>query len=261
MRAGIVFFILLILGPAGIALGNPETAPHFISYGGEALASSGQFLYSEHHVLKYRDGRLLARTVLYSCKDGSPFARKIASYGEPLAPDFLLEDSSTGMREGVRSSGGSRTVFFRAGRELPEKEAALEVPAGLVIDSGFDEFIRAHWELLMTGRAISMQFLVPSRLSGLGFQIQRLRGGQDGAATEVFRLRISGALGWVFPGIDVSYSSSEHLLVRYEGLSDLRSQSGDNLRTKIVFRPEDRRAADAQAFVSASQAALAPCKG
>ena len=76
-----------------------------------------------------------------------------------------------------------------------------------------------------------LQFLVPSRLETLSFEVQHVRSGnQEGMPTEVFRLKLQGILGWVAPRIDVSYSVAEHLLVRYEGLADLRDKNDENLR-------------------------------
>ena len=234
----------------------------YLSYSGTATAPHGtEILYTEHHVLHYREGRLADRVVLYTCRDGRPFARKTAVYGDPLAPDFLLEDDSTGMREGVRTQAGQRRVFFRRVRVEPDKSGPLPSVEGLVVDTGFDEFIRAHWQRLMTGQGVEMHFLVPSRLESMGFQVQRLRADTlDGIPTEVFRLKLAGVLGWVLPGIDVSYSADDPVLMRYEGLSDLRDARGNNFPVSITFHTPDRRLGTEQESLTARQAVLAACQ-
>jgi hypothetical protein len=234
----------------------------YLSYTGTATAPhSTDVLYGEHHVLHYRDGRLADRVVLYTCRDGRPFARKTAVYVDSLAPDFLLEDRSTGMREGVRTMVGQRLVFFRRVRAETEKSGPLPSVPGLVVDTGFDEFIRANWQQLMTGQGVEMYFLVPSRLESMSFQVQRLRADSlDGISTEVFRLKLAGVLGWLLPGIDVSYSADEHVLMRYEGLSDLRDAAGNNFAASITFRSTDRRLATEQEGLAARQAALVACQ-
>ena len=233
----------------------------YLSYSGTATAPhSTDILYGEHHVLHYRGGQLADRVVLYTCRDGRPFARKTAVYGDPLAPDFLLEDDSTGMREGVRTQADQRVVFFRRVRVETEKSGPLPSVPGLVVDTGFDEFIRAHWQQLMTGAGVGMHFLVPSRLESMSFQVQHVRADSlDGVPTEVFRLKLAGVLGWVLPGIDVSYSADDPVLVRYEGLSDLRDAAGNNYPASITFHSIDRRLATEQEGVGARQAVLAPC--
>jgi hypothetical protein len=217
-------------------------------------------LYAEQHVLRRESGRIRERVVLYLCADGSPFARKTARYVEATAPDFVFEDSSNGVREGVRSEGSSRTVFFRAGPRTDEKSALIPLGANSVIDAGFDEFVRQNWQSLMAGRTLAFYFLVPSRLSGMDFRLRRLDHGSEDSSVEKFRLEAAGLLKWLAPSIDVSYSVDDRELVRYEGLSGLRDPKGENLRAVITFHSVDRHGADVEAFAAALQAPLAPCR-
>jgi hypothetical protein len=233
-----------------------------MSYSGTATARrSGDFLYGEHHLLAYRAGRLAERVVLYTCRDGSAFARKTVSYVDLVAPDFLLDDTAGGMREGIRSAGGTRTVFYQGDRTGPERSKPLPTIPGLVADAGFDEFIRAHWRALTAGQTLQLHFLVPSRLAAVNFKLERLRGDSlNGVAVDVFRLKLSGLLGDVLPSIDVSYVSADHVLLRYEGLSDLRDRSGDNFQAQIDFPESERAPADAPALAAARSAPLAACR-
>jgi len=234
----------------------------YLTYSGVATSRrTNDFLYGERHVLSFRGGRLAQRVVLYTCRDGSAFARKNVSYVDPLAPDFLVEDASNGMREGIRTEAAERLVFFRENARSQEKTGPLPRAPGLVADASFDDFVQAHWAQLMGGDALEMRFLVPSRLADYGFQVQRLRSETVlGVPTEVFRLRLSGFWGWLLTGIDVYYSATDHVLVRYDGLSDLRDNAGDNFKTMIDFPPKDRHAASEDSLREALRAPLAACR-
>jgi hypothetical protein len=233
-----------------------------MSYSGTATARhSNEFLYGERHLLRYRDGQPAERVVLYTCSDGSAFARKTVSYVEPMSPDFELDDAANGMSEGVRSDGNGRTVFFREGRLANEKTGPVPQVHGLVIDAGFDEFIRANWPSLMRGKPVEMIFLVPSRVEEIKFRAQHVRSDDlDGIPVEVFRLKLAGVIGWVLPALEVSYGSQTHVLMRYEGLSDLRDPAGDNFEAVITFPPGDRKPAEESQWASARQAPLGPCR-
>jgi hypothetical protein len=151
-------------------------------------------------------------------------------------------------------------VFFRANRIEPEKSAPLPPTADLVADAGFDAFIQTHWSALMHGAPLPLRFLVPSRLQLMSFEVQHMRSDRlDGKPTEVFRMKLSGILGLVLPGIEVAYDAADHILVHYEGLSDLRDASGDNLQASIVFHGAERGPGSAQAIAAAQAATLAPC--
>jgi hypothetical protein len=260
MRFGGVIVAVCLLGCAASSFGQSQE--HYVRYSGVATSRhSDAFLYGEQHFLVYRDDHLAERTVLYVCRDGTPFARKTVTYSDPFAPDFLLEDKATGMREGIRRFDQQRQVFFRGNRIEPERSEALPPMQGLVADAGFDEFIRAHWDALMTGRPLQLHFLVPSRLAAMSFDLQRVRSDTlNGMPIEVMRLKLSGILGYVLPSIDVSYSASDHVLARYEGLSDVRDAAGNNFQALILFQPRDRSSGDAGASVAARAATLAPCK-
>jgi hypothetical protein len=261
MRRGYFPALAALLNFVLATMALAESGSEFTAYRGQAAGSKGEFLYTENHVLKYEDGHLRERVVLYQCPDGAPFARKTATYTESVAPDFVFEDSSNGVREGVRTEAGSRTVFFRAGRDAAEKTARLKLAPNGVIDAGFDEFIHENWQSLLAGRTFTLQFLIPSRLSGVDFHLRYLGSAQGESALAMFRLEVAGFLKWIAPTIEVSYSADDHGLVRYEGLSSLRDPKGENLRATITFRAADRRRTDSAAFTAAMQAAIAPCRG
>ena len=256
-------FMLSALAFSAIAAATPLEG--YVSYRSVArVRHSTKTLYGEQHVLRYRDGRIAERVVLYTCRDGSAFARKIVTYPNSLVPDFLFEDASNGMREGIREDatrGGGRTVFYRERTGVPEKSGPVPAVPGLVADAGFDEFVLGHWDTLTSGKTLEMRFLLPSRLEDYGFQVQRLRGDlMQGAPTEVFRLRLAGIWGWFLPGIDVYYRSSDHVLVRYDGISDLHDATGNNYKTTIDFPVEERKAATAKAMLDARAVPIAPCR-
>ena len=259
---------LLVLSLALPTATRAESRVEYLSYSGVARARhSTDFLYGERHVLSYRQGRIAERVVLYTCRDGAAFARKTVSYRDALVPDFLFENASDGMRQGIRETAtegakpASRSVFYRERAGDPEKSGPLPSAPDLVADAGFDEFVQAHWDALMSGRTLHMRFLLPSRLDDYAFQVQRARGElAQGSPTVVFRLRLSGLWGWFLPQIDVTYRMADHLLVRYDGISDLHDPSGNNYKTTIEFPDAGRTVATAQAMLDARQTPLAPCR-
>ena len=242
---------------AGAAWATPSDG-YFTSSGIATARHASAFLYGERHVLHYQGGRLVERGVLYTCRDGRPFARKVVQYVDSSAPDFDLEDAATGLREGIRSDPGGRTVFFRASQSDPDKSGPLPRVNGLVADAGFDEFVRGNWQRLLSDQTLQMRFLVPSRLDDYAFQVQHLRSeAYAGIPTEVFRLRLSGFWGWFLPAIDVYYGAADHVLVHYDGLSDLRNAAGDNFQAELTFKPADRQDSDERAMQELRAAPLA----
>ncbi len=281
MRAVLSGFLAIAIGcvttgAARAALANDG----YLTYAGTADARhASDFLYGERHFLRYAGGQVAERVVLYTCRNGSAFARKTVSYVDRTAPDFLIENATDGMREGIRAAAGGaavpagtaapasgagssrRTVFFRPHGSDPERAGPVPRVPGLVADAGFDEFVQMHWQDLMSGHPLEMRFLLPSRLTDYGFQVEHLRSESvRGVAAEVFRLRLAGFWGHFLPGIDVYYDAASHVLVRYDGLSDLRDPAGNNYKTQIDFPESERKAATGDALREARSAPLAPCR-
>ena len=250
---------------AGLALAPGTFAASlqdgYLSYQGTArVRHSDRFLYGERHVLHIESGRITERTVLYTCDDGRPFARKQVRYVNPTAPDFLFEDLRSGVREGVRSGAAGRQVFIRDQANAAERSGPLpDVPA-LVADAGFDEFVQQNWMRLVRDETVQMRFLVTTRLTDYAFQVQRLRHEDfHGVPTEVFRLRLSGFWGWFLPGIDVRYDTAQRTLLHYDGVSNLRDAGGDNFKVDIDFPADTRHPSSQGVMREAGEATLRAC--
>ena len=82
----------------------------------------------------------------------------------------------------------------------------------------------------------------------------------EGMPAEIFRLKLAGVLSLILAPIDVAYSASDHVLLSYRGVSDLRDSSGNNVQALISFHPIDRTESDAASMSAARQAPLGACR-
>lgn len=210
-------------------------------------AGRQRLLYTESHWTSFRDGRPQARTVLYRCADGTPFARKEIDYtASALAPAFSFRDARDGYQEGLRWRNGKPYVWHvRAGTR---GERPLAEAGDLVADAGFDEFIRARWQALADEGRQSLRFALPSRLGSYAFMLKAdgQRRYRD-APAQAFTLRLNGLLGLVAPDIEVVYGRDNRRLLRFKGISNIRDDAGkDQLDTLIEFPLADRNASAAE---------------
>jgi hypothetical protein len=215
-------------------------------------------LYREQHWVRSEGGQTVERLVLYRCPNGTAFGRKEVDYRQStVAPAFRFIDQRSGYLEGLQRRGATPTVFFRSGTGATEKSMALPSPQ-LVVDAGFDEFVHRHWQPLVAGRSVALDFAVPSRLESLGFTAKRV--GQATVSGEdawIFRLRLGG---YVVPSIDVFYGQKSRRLLRFQGLSNLRGDNGqDPLNARIDFAGQPRLVDEAQ-WQAGLAAPLAACR-
>ena len=123
---------------------------------GDAYDESGNLIYSEHLVYQHADdgGQL---TTLYSLPNNTPLAIKEVDFlCNPTAPSFVLTDLETGYVEGVQWIADENHVFSYQG----ENKEKLEVPDGIsIFDAGFDNTIKLHWDSLISGKSLKVNYL------------------------------------------------------------------------------------------------------
>lgn len=217
-------------------------------------------MYREQHWVRSQAGRIAERLVLYRCPDGTAFARKRVDYRHSaISPAFAFEDRRSGHREGLRRASAP-TLFFQAPGATAERLASISKP-GFVADAGFDEFIRRHWSGLVAGRAMPLEFALPSRLRSLPFSV-RHQGAAiiSGEMAYVFRLKLDGLLGLVAPSIDVSYGQASQRLLRFQGLSNLRDDAGKNQLVARIDFPKPAAASDESRWQVAAATPLSACR-
>lgn len=223
---------------------------------------SNQLLYREQHLVRRESGQLVERLVLYSCMDGTAFARKRVDYRRSAqAPQFVLQDARQGYREGLRRDDAVR-LFVREREGAAERSGGLpETASPLVADAGFDEFVRSEWARLQAGKSVPLSFAVPSRLAALGFKVYRVGSTtMAGETAELYRLRLGGLLGWIAPHIDVAYGRESRRLLRFEGLSNLREDDGETQLVARIEFPRAARAATESQWTSLASEGLSACR-
>ncbi len=227
-------------------------------YVGEAKSLDGKPLYEEHHLVRFKDDQPEARLVTYRCPDGKAFARKLVEYGTPLfAPTFRLEDSRVGYVEGFKDGA----AIVKRGKDAKQEQESISAGNNLVVDAGFDEFVRAHWDELQAGKSLSLEFLVPSRMSAYKFKLRKVRSETmfDQPAT-VYELAVSGLLGWFADPLEAGYRDSDRRLMHFKGLTNIRETLDSNLTAQIRFPPAREQEDLAEdAWETAESESLASC--
>lgn len=244
--------VILILASVMMA---PASA-QWLSYQGEATAvRSGEAVYAEQHFVRMQDGGIAERLVSYRCPDGRAFARKQVDYSSSsIAPGFELDDGRTGYSEGVRHADDGLELFTVAAGGA-DRRTVVGFSENLVADAGFDEFVRLHWDRLVAGERVRLDFALPARLDAYGFRVQK-RASTDGELQ--LRLQLGGVLGWAAPNIDVAYSLDDRRLLSYEGLSNLSDPGGRPWQVRIEF-PQPPRPVQGAAVEMALEETLASC--
>ena len=258
---------MALLAACGALCADLATAADLTFTGYARALETRALLYVESHYVRAAGQPGETRVVMYRCASGgAAFARKELRYGEVREePEFSFLDARSGYAEGLRRAPRGPQVYQRESARAPQREAAVPANVVVVSDAGFDEFVRRHWRELEAGRTVRFPFLIPSRLDFMSFKVKKHGEATiEGAPSSVIRLNLSGVLGWFLPYIEVSYRKADQVLLRYEGLTNIRDAAGENLVARIDFPEAERRVlAAGTAPLEAQRAAplVARCPG
>ncbi len=207
MRTASVLLLVLCL----LAFSS-ETVVAFDIVGEARDVASGDLLYHEQHNCNSRGTTCL---VSYLDTDGALFAQKQVDYSASLsAPSLTFEDFRT------------ETIVQVVRPPRP----------GLVIDAGFDHFVRMHWTELDAGVRLPFQFLPAGRDAPLNMIASRALRSNCPATQLCLQIALQSRLFSLFVDpIRLTYTRATRRLLRYTGLSNIADAAGGTLDVDIFY--------------------------
>lgn len=206
--------------------------------------ASGELVYTEAHREVAADEETLLVSV-YRTPDGRPFARRelrFPSDAPDAQPDFELIDERIGYREGVEAAGDAYLVHRAEdeGDRVEKLVAPRQRP--IVIDAGFDRFIRRSWDQLQAGDTLRFDFVSCDRLSLIALRLTK-RGRRTtpfGPASDFVLEPNNWFIRLLVEPIVITYLDADRSLLTYDGVSNVKRPGGGNYVVRIEFPPTER---------------------
>lgn len=216
MPARLIAQTLLLAGLLSSILARAEHLPPGSVVGKAYDRDTGYFVYSEHHICG--EDRQLC-TVQYRDSFGVIFAKKDLDYRHnPITPSLVMTD-------------------YRRGEEV-------RVPASdqdnLVVDAGFDNYVRRIWEVLDAGDKTKFSFLVVGFDKPIKMMARRSNTDDCAAAELCLEINLdSWLLGKFIAPIELSYSRADRRLLRFSGISNIKDVNGESLHVDIHYQYDE----------------------
>lgn len=180
---------------------------------GEARGvGEGDFRYSEHHSCS-QDGWQC--TVEYRDLSGGVFARKAVDYANGLhSPTLVMEDFRLGNTRRLEGNYGE----------------------GVVVDAGFDHYVRHRWEELTAGEKIEFPFLIVGRDKPL--QMSARLDEERNCEPERVCLLVTldmWLVSLLVEPIRLVYDEQRRL-VQFRGVSNIATEEGESQSVEINYR-------------------------
>lgn len=211
-------FSLSVLTHTALAAASPTALEQDIKplvVGKASDVTSGEFLYSEHH---YCDEQRKHCLVSYRDNTGASFAQKRLDYSQNIhGPAVHLTDTRQGVELKIPASADSE----------------------LVIDAGFDNFVRSIWEPLTDNEEVAFTFLVAGFDKPFKMQASRNQAVECDPAQLCLEIKLTSWLMRLLADpIELKYSLANRQLVSFKGVSNIKGTEGESLQVEILYSYE-----------------------
>lgn len=193
-------------------------------------------LYTETHC------RIDSRSseVFYQSGDGELIAHKTLDYRSgSYTPSFVQHNLQSNEKVKVSFDEDSVLMSMTGPDDNEQKEehsVTDTVRKPVVIDAGFDQFVRRNWDELVSGRSMTFQFPLASRSTMISLQIAPSTCQYETETDQCFTLE---AASWLFrvlsSPIELGYDAQLVRLNRFRGLSNINDENGNGLIVDIKY--------------------------
>ncbi|BFM50444.1 hypothetical protein [Marinomonas sp. THO17] len=227
----LVFMSMLLSGVVVAAQGSTPSS----AFGQAYSLESGELLYTERHqALPNRQ-----HSVVYAEPDGQVFARKQIDFSQSLIrPSFQQLNQRNGEYIKVAQQGDSFLVSYRESTDTEEETERISDQTNMVIDAGFDAFVRQYWQALMTGKAMDIDYLVPSKQTTFSFRFQQASclAGTPANAVCFTLSPVSWLVKLAVDPIVVAYDKGQQQLLRFTGRANISNAEGKYQSVDIRYQ-------------------------
>jgi hypothetical protein len=189
--------------------------------------------------------------VRYLSPDNTVIAVKFIDYNKSLInPGFKQENMLSNETSKAHWENSQLQVSFGKKNEIPDIVILDEFKPddeNLVIDAGFDNFIRKNWNSLLQGERIEYNFLLASRLTTFSMRVKKtdcrnnetILNGPSLSGKKAF-ICFTTVLGNPFlrlitDPIYLKYNSASKSLFQFVGIGNINNEKGDTYHVNIIY--------------------------
>lgn len=204
---------------------------------------SGQLMYTERHQRELMpDGSQRLQTSYVDARN-QPFAeRNIIGDDERGVTKFVMRDQRIGYSEKATRNDRVIELTKTERQEGTQRESLSdENVQDVVIDAGFNDYLTRNWDRLLSGETMRFRFANVDRLSLIKLQLKHVGTRvEKGFRIEAFEMNAANFfIRLLLTPISIQYYAEKRELFRYEGISNVKDEKGDNYEVRIEFPAQE----------------------
>ena len=243
-RLPFAFALTTLVATLAATLAAPVSADVF-QFTGTASSGEGKTLYEEQHRVEgtCESGtfRPLEHSVTYVHSvngNAEVFGDKTLDYHQSaIRPtvNFQQPDFQESLKITYPNADSVSVVLREPGGDT--KRSSVDSSENLVVDAGFDNLVRQHWEEVTGGESVKFRFLAPSRGTDYAFILEPTQS-QAVKADHVMQIRPDSImLKFLVDPIILGYNN-QGALTAYSGLTNVRENADQNYTATILYNVE-----------------------
>lgn len=200
---------------------------------GEARAiDDGKLLYTELHT--FDDAS--QHRVEYFDPDCNKFTVKELSFGRSdIAPAFEQFNTLTGELIKLENSPSGKLILsYKKNADASIEESGFDVTENLVVDAGFDNFIKNNWSSLQAKEIVKFIYLMPTRGKTIELELASTGCNESRMCMEI-RPENSWLRMFASP-IYLEYDASARQLKKFTGKGNITDKNGNYLSVEISYQ-------------------------
>ncbi len=230
----LITITMLLLLTSSVSHGNTT---RFTGYAYDL--DSGRLMYTERHQREIRPDGTQRLVTAYSDAAEREFARRdIVGDTDRRVIEFDMRDVRIGYREQARRNDRSIELTRTEPEDGTERETLSNAAVrDVVIDAGFSDYVSRNWDTLLSGETMRFEFANIDRLSLIKLQLKHVGSRQEnGYRIEQFEMNAANFfIRLLLTPIRIQYYADNRELFRYEGISNVKDENGDNYEVRIEF--------------------------
>jgi hypothetical protein len=202
---------------------------------------TGKIVYREYHDITQQQ-----HTVRYVDPANNLIASKEIYYKHGYTtPEYKLYDKRFDRYTGSQWQDGHFIIFKQEGSHARHQKTVKAAP-DLVIDAGFDFFIRSQQDVLANGTVLPFTFAVADPLTTLDMKLEEvsktettIKLNDNQLSKNSYRFFLAHSrnrlIGWAIPDINLAYDATSHLLQVYQGPSNITDMNDKSQTVTIHY--------------------------
>jgi hypothetical protein len=232
MKWMVALTLALLAGPSQAA----EKFLHFYGYAYDL--KTNQYLYTEVHSQRVDGDHWIGGSMNYFAPDGKKIASKTLNFGnDPYIPVYRLDQLTDGYVEGISKVGDEIELYKRESSKTKMETGSEDREPLMAADSGFHNFIRAHFDELMKGDTLSFRLIVAGQLDAYQFRLRKIGETQfEGKPAVILIAEPDSLLRLMVDPLHLTYDPVSHKLLEYRGVSNLHDPAtGKIYEARIIY--------------------------